>query len=154
MDNRVIQLIAALNNPRSRARFAALALSAIPLESEPGDRLLSQAGVIRNDATGVSINSDGLQALLDASRVGAADTAAPLIDRLPKKSAKREQLLLRLVREVFEEPGETISERTLGERLSSHVSDVALFRRALVDDGYLERDAAGHSYRAGSETES
>ena len=153
MDNRVIQLIAGLNNPKSRARFAALALSATPLEPEPGDRLLSQAGVIRNEPAGVSINPDGLQALLDASRVGAADTAPPLIDRLPKKSAKREQLLKRLVRDVFAAPGETISERALGERLSSHVSDVALFRRALVDDGYLERDAAGQSYRAASETE-
>jgi hypothetical protein len=153
VDNRVIQLIAALNNPKSRVRFAALALSPTPLESEPGDRLLLQAGVIRNDPAGVSINPDGLQALLDASRVGAADTEAPLIDRLPKKSAKREQLLRRLVSEVFGEPGETISERTLGQRLSSHVSDVALFRRALVDDGYLERDAAGHSYRAVSESE-
>lgn len=153
MDNRVIQLIAALNNPKSRARFAALALSATPLESEPGDRLLMQAGVIRNDAAGVTINPDGLRALLDASRVAAAGSDAPLLDRLPKKSAKREQLLSRLVRDVFVEPGETISERTLGERLSSHVSDVALFRRAMVDDGYLERDAAGHSYRAASPTD-
>jgi hypothetical protein len=153
VDNRVIQLIAALNNPRSRARFAALALSAAPLEPEPGDRLLLQAGVIRNDPTGATIDPDGLQALLDASRSGAAGSEPALLDRLPKKSAKRERLLRRLVREVFEAPGETISESTLGERLSSHVGDVALFRRALVDDGYLERDAAGHSYRAVAETE-
>jgi hypothetical protein len=153
VDNRVIQLIAALNNPRSRARFAALALSATPLEPEPGDRLLLQAGVVRNDPTGATIDPNGLQALLDASRSGAAGSEPALFDRLPKKSAKREQLLRRLVREVFEAPGETISESTLGERLSSHVGDVALFRRALADDGYLERDAAGHSYRAAAETE-
>jgi hypothetical protein len=153
VDNRVIQLIAALNNPRSRARFAALALSATPLEPEPGDRLLLQAGVVRNGPTGATIDPDGLQALLAASRSRAAGSEPALLDRLPKKSAKREQLLRRLVREVFEAPGETISESTLGERLSSHVGDVALFRRALVDDGYLERDAAGHSYRAVAETE-
>jgi hypothetical protein len=153
VDNRVIQLIAALNNPRSRARFAALALSATPLEPEPGDRLLLQAGIIRNGPTGATIDPNGLQALLDASRSGAAGSEPALLDRLPKNSAKREQLLRRLVREVFETPGETISESTLGERLSSHVGDVALFRRALVDDGYLERDAAGHSYRAVAETE-
>lgn len=148
VDRRIIQLIAALNNSRSRERFAAICLSSSGIDPEPVDRVLLQAGVITVGPKGVVINLEGLHTLLEASREIGNHAGSPPLDRLPGKPSKRHALLTRLADEIFLERDEAISERTLGERLSTRVGDVALFRRALVDNGYVERDPSGHSYRA------
>ena len=149
MDGSVIQLLAALNNPATRRRFATIVVSEQPLSEEPTDRLLVQSGAVRREDGTVAVDDAGLRRLLDSARDRAGEEPA-LIERLPKGAAKRRALLETIANQVFDGPDMELTERALGERLASSVEDVALFRRALVDEGVVTRDPAGHRYRLAS----
>lgn len=147
MDGRIAQLIAALNNPQVRRRFAAVALSAGPVDVDADDRMLIQAGVLRLEDERVTISQESLAALLRAAREAIPDRAPERLEALPRRTRQRAETLERLAGVVFTGAEVALSEPELGARLAEHVTDVALFRRAMVDDGIVVRDAAGTAYR-------
>jgi hypothetical protein len=67
------------------------------------------------------------------------------IERYPANMAERQELLAWIISEAFE-PGESLTEKQVNERLLSYTDDVVLLRRYLVDFGLLERTASGSSY--------
>jgi hypothetical protein len=147
MDGRVAQLIAALNNPQVRRRFAAVVVSDEPVERADDDRMLIQAGVLRLDDERVTISQEGLAELLRSAREAIPERAPGRLDTLPRRARQRAETLEGLAAAVFADAESVLSERELGTRLAKHVTDVALFRRAMVDDGIVVRDAAGRAYR-------
>jgi len=152
MDGRVTQLIAALNNPQVRRRFATVALADAPVDRSDDDRMLLQAGVFRLEGTEVAVSREGLATLLQAAREMRADPSPKPLEAVPRRARQRAETLEHLADAVFAGPDTTLSEREVGDRLAALVTDVALFRRAMVDDGFVERDAAGTTYwRAGAD---
>jgi hypothetical protein len=74
------------------------------------------------------------------------------IDRYPANKAERRELLAWIVGEAIQ-PGESLTERQVNERLLSYTDDIVLLRRYLVDFGLLQRTASGSSYsRPAAET--
>ncbi|MFC8450406.1 DUF2087 domain-containing protein [Kitasatospora sp. NPDC057223] len=69
---------------------------------------------------------------------------------IPRKAARREQLLVHLARTLFE-PGRDYSEREVNDALLTVHPDCSALRRYLVEAGLLARPRDGSSYRrAGS----
>ncbi len=64
-----------------------------------------------------------------------------------KIPAQRKKFLV-LVRHTLEafEPGRTYTEREMNEILSRYHEDTALLRRALVDEGFMDREGGGGRY--------
>jgi hypothetical protein len=69
---------------------------------------------------------------------------------IPSKQAKRLALLDWLAQEF--EPGRHYSEQMVNLVLGQRHADTAALRRALVDEGFLDREA-GQYWRAGGSTE-
>lgn len=65
---------------------------------------------------------------------------------VPRKAARREQLLTHLAETLFE-PGRSYSEREVNDALLTVHEDCAALRRHLVVGGQLERTRDGGSYR-------
>jgi hypothetical protein len=69
---------------------------------------------------------------------------------IPTKQAKRLALLDWLAQEF--EPGKRYSEQMVNLTLGQRHADTAALRRALVDEGFMDREA-GQYWRAGGSTE-
>lgn len=82
-----------------------------------------------------STSSQGLAALFSHGRLTA----------IPRKAARREQLLVHLSQTLFE-PDRTYSEREVNEALRTVHEDCAALRRYLVIAGLLTRTRDGSSY--------
>lgn len=67
------------------------------------------------------------------------------IERYPANISERRELLAWIASEAME-PGESLTEKQVNERLLSYTDDVVLLRRYLVDFGLLQRTASGSSY--------
>ncbi|GGW23850.1 DUF2087 domain-containing protein [Streptomyces xantholiticus] len=67
---------------------------------------------------------------------------------VPRKSARREQLLVHLAQTLFE-PGRVYTEREVNDALLGVHDDCAALRRHLVVAGLLTRTKDGCSYRRG-----
>ncbi|WP_329488630.1 DUF2087 domain-containing protein [Kitasatospora sp. NBC_01246] len=65
---------------------------------------------------------------------------------IPRKAARREQLLAHLAGTLFE-PGRSYSEREVNETLRAVHDDYPALRRFLVEAGHLARPQDGSSYR-------
>jgi len=65
---------------------------------------------------------------------------------IPRKAARREQLLTHLAETLFE-PGREYSEREVNEALRTVHEDCSALRRYLVEAGHLVRARDGSSYR-------
>lgn len=65
---------------------------------------------------------------------------------IPRKPARREQVLVHLARTLFE-PDRTYSEREVNEALLTVHDDYSALRRYLVVAGLLTRPKDGSSYR-------
>ncbi len=69
---------------------------------------------------------------------------------IPRKAARREQLLVHLAQTLFE-PGREYTEREVNDALLTVHADCSALRRYLVEAGLLARPRDGSSYRrAGS----
>ncbi|WP_328888608.1 DUF2087 domain-containing protein [Streptomyces sp. NBC_00316] len=80
--------------------------------------------------------SHGIEALFSRGRLTA----------IPRKPARREQLLVHLTQTLFE-PDRTYSEREVNEALLTVHDDYPALRRYLVVAGLLTRPKDGSSYR-------
>ncbi|MEU9126509.1 DUF2087 domain-containing protein [Kitasatospora sp. NPDC048540] len=65
---------------------------------------------------------------------------------IPRRAARREQLLAHLTETLFE-PGRSYTEQEVNEALRTVHDDCSALRRYLVEDGRLERPRDGSSYR-------
>ncbi|MCX5144897.1 MULTISPECIES: DUF2087 domain-containing protein [unclassified Streptomyces] len=65
---------------------------------------------------------------------------------IPRKTARREQLLVHLTETLFE-PGRTYTEREVNDALLTVHEDCAALRRYMVIGGLLTRTKDGVSYR-------
>ncbi|MEU2023605.1 DUF2087 domain-containing protein [Streptomyces sp. NPDC016469] len=65
---------------------------------------------------------------------------------IPRKPARREQLLVHLAETLFD-PGRTYTEREVNEALRTVHDDCAALRRYMVIGGLLSRTKDGVSYR-------
>jgi hypothetical protein len=65
---------------------------------------------------------------------------------IPRKAARREQLLVHLAETSFE-PGRSYSEPEVNEALLAVHDDCSALRRYLVESGLLTRTRDGSSYR-------
>ncbi|WP_405020216.1 DUF2087 domain-containing protein [Kitasatospora sp. NBC_00070] len=78
--------------------------------------------------------------------VSALFTAQGRLTAIPRKPARREQLLTHLAHTLFE-PGREYGEREVNEALLTVHEDFSALRRYLVIAGLLERTRDGGSYR-------
>lgn len=81
-------------------------------------------------------NSHGVEALFSRGR----------LTTIPRKAARREQLLVHLTETLFR-PDRTYTEREVNEALRTVHEDCAALRRYLVIGGLLTRTKDGVSYR-------
>ncbi|WLQ37901.1 DUF2087 domain-containing protein [Streptomyces castrisilvae] len=81
-------------------------------------------------------SSHGVHALFSHGRLTA----------IPRKTARREQLLVHLAETLFES-GRTYTEREVNEALRTVHDDCAALRRYLVVGGLLGRNKDGSGYR-------
>jgi hypothetical protein len=79
-----------------------------------------------------------------ARGVGALFAGGRLI-AIPRRTARREQVLAHLTERLFEY-GRLYSEREVNEALLTVHEDCAALRRYLVDDGWLARSRDGSHY--------
>jgi hypothetical protein len=152
MQQQLIQFLAALANGRTRGRFAAIA-AAGPAGVAPAsgdDALLIAAGVVQVlDDARVRICEPGIRTLLGHAREGIPAKPQGKVDLLPRQHTRRLEVL-RGVADRILGADERIPERELNARLEGHVMDIPGVRRALIDEGILEREADGSAYwRAG-----
>jgi len=147
MQAMLVQFLAALAQQPSRLRFAELATKAghwVPI-SERADRLLINSGVLKATETHVTLVEDHLTALLDFARDQAKPAPDARLERLPRRRRDRVEALRQLAASVLV-GGERVSETVLGERLEPLVVDVAAARRAMIDEGVLDRHSATQTY--------
>lgn len=164
-------VVAMLVNPDLRRAYAEVVLAepvAKPLtDVQRGKALgkLEQAGfVTRVEDGALRVATEPLIALLAEApdrpaREGPQRflTADGQIDRYPANGEERRLFLAWIASQAFD-AGEVLTERAVNERLSVFGPDVAGLRRALIDQGVLERTRSGSSYalaaQAGSAAES
>lgn len=112
---------------------------------------LREAGLISPDGAGWRIEPDVFRVALAAAPSPPRPTGANrfFVDgRLvtyPSRAADRDEVLARIAERMMQ-PGETLSERALNDRLAEVVDDVAAMRRYLVDAGLLDRARDGTIY--------
>jgi hypothetical protein len=70
---------------------------------------------------------------------------------IPRKAARREQLLTHLTETLFE-TGRDYTERDINEALLTVHDDFSALRRYLVESGRLTRTKDGSSYRRAAES--
>ncbi|MDH6109964.1 hypothetical protein P3T36_005134 [Kitasatospora sp. MAP12-15] len=73
-------------------------------------------------------------------------SAAGRLSAIPRKSARREQLLTHLAETLFE-PGRTYGEAEVNDALRTVHDDCSALRRYLVEAGKLSRTRDGSSYQ-------
>lgn len=148
MQQQLVQFLAAMANRRARSRFAELTLAGDGGAPADGvrDRLLLAAGVLSQRPDGsVRVDESALVALLAHARDTVAPRPAGKIDLLPRQRKLRRAVLRGLAEAVLD-ASERIPERELNARLAERVLDIPGVRRALIDEGILDREADGSSY--------
>ncbi|MGH2829144.1 MAG: DUF2087 domain-containing protein [Actinomycetota bacterium] len=151
---RVVGMLAL--RPRDPADLALL-LGITEASLEHHLRILQRAGLVRRTGGVCTLDVAPLRAVMAAA--AAPREASPMIpedaspetrrvlaaffegDRLVKIPSQRRKLLvvLEALAEAFE-PDRTYAEREVNEILSQHHPDVASLRRAMVDEGIVERE--------------
>lgn len=81
-----------------------------------------------------------------AASVAGLFSAAGRLPTLPRKAARREQLLVHLTETLFE-PGRTYDEAEVNDILRAVHDDYPALRRFLVEAGLLVRPKDGSSYQ-------
>ncbi|WP_159631836.1 MULTISPECIES: DUF2087 domain-containing protein [unclassified Arthrobacter] len=155
------RVLAALGNADARIAYAQIVLGAAAKDVLPGVKeqrrvralaALTESGLVQQQTSGGLVAVDSIFRDLLAQqprrqpRTG-LDRFMRLgrIERYPANVAERRALLARIANEIVE-PGETLTERQVNERLLSYTDDVVLLRRYLVDFGLLQRTRTGSSY--------
>ncbi|MFR9722510.1 DUF2087 domain-containing protein [Streptomyces sp. MS19] len=82
----------------------------------------------------------------ETSRDVSALFASGRLVAIPRRTARREQLLNHLAETLFE-PGRDYSEREVNDAIATVHDDTAALRRYLVDAGLLARSPDGTVYR-------
>ncbi|WP_334170276.1 DUF2087 domain-containing protein [Sinomonas sp.] len=148
MQPQLIQFLAALANGRSRARFAEIAQGGhdgVPPD-ERQDRLLSAAGVLTKHPDGrVAVDDGALHALLAEARAALPEKPTGKLEQLPRQHRLRLEVLRTLGAELLG-ADEEIGEGEFNARLAERVDDVPGVRRALVDEGVVDRKRDGSGY--------
>ncbi|WP_223291212.1 DUF2087 domain-containing protein [Streptomyces avicenniae] len=83
--------------------------------------------------------------MTETSRDVSALFASGRLIAIPRRTARREQLLRHLADTLFE-PGRTYTEREVNDVIRTVHDDTAALRRYLVDDGLLTRSPDGTAY--------
>lgn len=151
MSNQWRRVVAALDSSDRRRVYAEAVLGMPGEPSTQRDKALAalrEAGLV--DTTGAPI-ADAFARLLaetpPVTRQGLERwVTAGVITEWPSRPADREELLA-WVLERATEPGESLGERELTERLAALGPDPVALRRALVDADLLTRTADGAEYR-------
>lgn len=148
-------VLALLANPETRAALAELSTGTKLTARTRAAALakLAAAGLVEAAADGSPVVAEGrLRATLRQSASPSVKGPERFLSRegrltdYPARSADRTALLELVVARVLA-PGESLSERDLGERLAGFTDDVATLRRYLVDAGLLSRLGDGSGYR-------
>ncbi|WP_171041353.1 DUF2087 domain-containing protein [Sinomonas susongensis] len=148
MQPQLIQFLAALANRRSRARFAEIVRGGHDgvAQDERQDRLLTAAGVLKADPHGrVTVDDDALHTLLSEARAALPEKPSGKLEQLPRQHRHRHELLRELGADLLG-PDEEVSEAEFNARLGTRVDDVPGVRRALVDEGVVDRKRDGSGY--------
>ncbi|MCH6471678.1 DUF2087 domain-containing protein [Sinomonas terrae] len=148
MQPQLIQFLAALANGRSRARFAEIVGGGDDgvAADERQDRLLSGAGVLKELPDGrVAVDDGALRALLDGARAALPEKPRGKLEQLPRQHRLRLEVLRGLGTELLG-ADEEVSEVEFNARLADRVDDVPGVRRALVDEGVVDRKRDGSRY--------
>ncbi|NUP75501.1 MAG: DUF2087 domain-containing protein, partial [Sinomonas sp.] len=144
----LILFLAALANGRSRARFAEIVLGGHEgvAADEREDRHLMEAGVLREAPGGrTAVDDAALHALLGAVREARPPKPEGKLEQLPRRHGQRLEVLRALGAELLESD-EEVSEHEFNARLAERVDDVPRVRRALVDEGVVDRKRDGSRY--------
>lgn len=151
MSNQWRRVAAALDNPDRRRVYAEAVLG---LSGEPSTRrekslaALREAGLL--DAAGAPIADAFARLLAETAPVTRQGlerwVTAGVITEWPSRPADRDELLA-WVLERAAEPGESLGERELTERLAALGHDPVALRRALVDAELVTRTIDGSTYR-------
>jgi hypothetical protein len=144
------QLIAALANERLRQVYAEWVLGirggALPAELDK----LASAGLLKESDDGYRLAPEVFREVL----VSARKPQPAGVDRffshgrlngIPRRSEDREEVLSHLAIRLFGSE-EVLAEPEVNRLLATVTADVPTLRRALVDFGYLKRDADGGQY--------
>lgn len=154
MTDRWRGIVALLLNPETRAVLAeAMADQPSPsvARRERAIERLESAGLVQRQGDALVFRDDALRALLaEAAPSGQRGIERFLepdgrVGRLPVRPRDRRDLLV-WVRERVIATDEVLAERNLNDRLSELTTDTAGLRRALVDEGLLERTRSGSQY--------
>lgn len=148
MQPQLIQFLAALANGRSRARFAEIVQGGHdgvdPDERQDG--LLSAAGVLKEQPHGrVTVDDVALHALLSEARAALPERPRGKLEQLPRQHRLRLEVLRGLGAELLD-ADEEVSEAEFNTRLAERVDDIPAVRRALVDEGVIDRKRDGSGY--------
>jgi hypothetical protein len=152
------KVVAALANDKLRIVFAELVLEdarrrGLSVQEGKRRRALEQlvsAGIVREGAGG-ELNPGIFRALLQEAAVERRRDGVERflvngrIDRYPANRSQRHELLAWIAGQAFN-PGESLPEKAVNERLMEFSDDHVLLRRYLVDAGLLERTPSGSSY--------
>ncbi|MGW9405839.1 DUF2087 domain-containing protein [Arthrobacter sp. NPDC055585] len=145
-EQQLVQFLAAMANAGSRMRFGELALAETGKPRLDNlDRLLLESGVALETDNSVRISATGIVALLEKAREQLKPKNDAPLEHLPRKRNDRIKILRSIAASIFA-PGETIDESELGDRLAPLVTDVAALRRAMFDEGLIDRDASTQRY--------
>jgi len=153
-------IIAALSDERAREIYARIvlrqpveeALDALPAKKARRIvDMLMRAGLAVREEQGYEAVTDVFTRALTAA---GGPARAEGIDRFfahgrltsyPSRADDRHALLVHLASRVLD-PGETIAEKDINQRLSEVTDDTARIRRALVDEGLITRTPSGSRY--------
>jgi hypothetical protein len=155
------RVVATLANPDARTAHAQIVLGAkLPevlagLKDQRRNRALAalvESGLVERNADGELVAPESIfrDLLAQQPRRQAQTGLARFmrlgrIERYPANLSERRELLAWIASETVE-PGESLTEKQVNERLLSYTDDVVLLRRYLVDFGLLQRTASGSSY--------
>ncbi|WP_427016827.1 DUF2087 domain-containing protein [Pseudarthrobacter sp. P1] len=141
-------VVAALANARLREVYAGAVLGADVGATETELSRLAEAGLL--DPQDNAVAEGIFAALLESGATPRPEGvekyfAAGMLTRLPAGPAAREEVLAHLAERLL--PGEDVlSEVDINRLLATVTDDVPMLRRALVDHGYLWRNADGSQY--------
>lgn len=147
------QLLSALASQRLRGLYAALVLGQQPEMTAKERQKLVASGLVTDDGGALAVEPGVFKAALAAARkpgpTGPERFLTGGLVVLPSRASDRLELL-GYIRDRVIAGGEVMTEKDLNARLAAFTSDVPMLRRALVDDGFLDREPDGSDYRIGN----
>jgi hypothetical protein len=137
--------VAALARPDRRRAYAALVLG-LPVDDQRAVANLRAAGLVDDDGVVEGRFAELLAADAPVVRTGIERFVIDgRIAQYPAKPTDRAAVLHWAARRALE-PGETVDEKTVTDRLAAVADDPASLRRYLVDAGLIARDPSGSAY--------